>query len=377
MLTELKKLTNEEQLFMQRITTIANDKVSIISALSKRVKVSIIGESDSMLKLKKNILRVAESRADTVLVHGESGAGKELVARAIHEWSQHESDPFVEINCASIPENLLESELFGYERGAFTDAKERKLGLFEIAGSGTVFLDEIGEMPAKLQAKLLRVLECRRFKRLGGTKDIEFSGRIVAATNRHLEEEINRGTFRADLYYRLNVVPIVVPPLRDRKSDIPILVEHLLVKTSDSLGVTKPSVSADAILSLMRGQWPGNVRELKNTLQRTIIFHQPNIITTSILDLGVADHVGLDYCPVVEPALPKPASSSEGGELCQDGEFKLPTEGIDLDVFEKSMLVQALQRTRFNQTKAARLLHVTRHTLRYRLEKFGLLVGTA
>ncbi len=362
---------------MQRTTTIANDNVSIISSISKRVKVSIIGESDSMLKLKKNILRVAESRADTVLVHGESGAGKELVARAIHEWSQHESDPFVEINCASIPENLLESELFGYERGAFTDAKERKLGLFEIAGSGTVFLDEIGEMPAKLQAKLLRVLECRRFKRLGGTKDIEFSGRIVAATNRHLEEEINRGSFRADLYYRLNVVPIVVPPLRDRKSDIPILVEHLLVKISDSLGVTKPSVSADAILSLMRGQWPGNVRELKNTLQRTIIFHQPNIITTSILDLGVADHVGLDYCPVIETALPPPSSQSDGGELCHDGEFKLPTDGIDLDVFEKSMLVQALQRTRFNQTKAARLLHVTRHTLRYRLEKFGLLVGTA
>ena len=353
------------------------EKIKIVNV----EKVSIVGESESMTKLKTNILRVAESRTDTVLVHGESGAGKELVARAIHEWSQHASDPFVEINCASIPENLLESELFGYERGAFTDAKERKLGLFEIAGSGTVFLDEIGEMPAKLQAKLLRVLECRRFKRLGGTKDIDFLGRIVAATNRHLEEEITKGVFRADLYYRLNVVPIVVPPLRERKSDIPLLVDYLLEKIADNLGVIKPCVSADAILVLMRGQWPGNVRELKNMLQRAIIFHQPKIISTKILDLVAADHVGADYCPVVD-YLPHSAShhaSNDSSPLqeCDGGEFKLPSNGIDLDVFEKSMLVQALERTRFNQTKAARLLHVTRHTLRYRLEKFGLLVGTA
>lgn len=345
-------------------------------------KISIVGDSESMIKLKKNILRVAESRADTVLVHGESGSGKELVARAIHEWSQHAADPFVEINCASIPENLLESELFGYERGAFTDAKDRKLGLFEIAGDGTVFLDEIGEMPAKLQAKLLRVLECRRFKRLGGTKDIEFSGRIVAATNRHLEEEITKGAFRADLYYRLNIVPIVVPPLRDRKSDIPMLVDHLLGKIAENLCVLKPQVSADAILTLMRGQWPGNVRELKNTLQRSIIFHQPKMISTEILDLVADDHVGSDYCPVVD-YVPHAASVHVASVHTDDvgagdgGDFKLPTNGIDLDMFEKSMLVQALERTRFNQTKAARLLHVTRHTLRYRLEKFGLLSGTA
>ena len=330
----------------------------------------IIGESESMLSLRKKIRSVASSKADTVLIHGESGAGKELAAQAIHEWSDRARDPFVEINCASIPESLLESELFGYERGAFTDAKERKLGLFEVAGHGTVFLDEVGEMPAKLQAKLLRVIECRRFKRVGGTRDIEFSGRIVAATNRHLDEEINNGLFRADLYYRLNVVPIIVPPLRERRSDVPLLVEHLLDKISESLGVERPKVSSDAMMDLTKYPWPGNVRELKNILQRTIIFHQPKLITPDILELNPVDHlIAQGGARVVPRGDLKAAPTSQG-------EFVLPSGGIDLEDLEKSMLVQALERSRFNQTKAARLLHVTRHTLRYRLEKFGLLAAT-
>lgn len=347
---------------------------------------TIIGDSDAMTRVKKIICRVAESKADTVFIHGESGAGKELAARAIHEWSDHPSDPFVEINCASIPENLLESELFGYEKGAFTDAKDRKLGLFEIAGKGTVFLDEIGEMPAKLQAKLLRVIECRRFKRVGGTRDIEFSGRIVAATHRHLEEEIQSGLFRADLFYRLNVVPIVVPPLRDRKGDIPALVDFLLTKLSAALGVAKPSVSPDAMYDLEKCSWPGNVRELKNILQRTLIFHQPRLITPDMLELEAieskAPSHGVDFsrdpgasriAPAMSSAIgvPGAATLAMGKEL-----FLLPTGGIDLEDLEKSMLVQALERSRFNQTKAAQLLHVTRHTLRYRLEKFGLLNGS-
>ena len=347
---------------------------------------AIIGDSEAMTRLKKIIRRVAESKADTVFIHGESGSGKELAARAIHEWSDHPADPFVEINCASIPENLLESELFGYEKGAFTDAKERKLGLFEIAGRGTVFLDEIGEMPAKLQAKLLRVMECRRFKRVGGTRDIDFLGRIVAATHRHLEEEIHNGSFRADLFYRLNVVPIVVPPLRDRRGDIPALVDFLLTKTSAALGVAKPEVSTDAMYDLAKCSWPGNVRELKNILQRTLIFHQPRLITPDMLELEaiesrVSSHDAGYLQSPGSGALSHPVSSTVAlagaSRLASSKEiFLLPTGGIDLEDLEKSMLVQALERSRFNQTKAARLLHVTRHTLRYRLEKFGLLSGT-
>lgn len=340
------------------------------SAKQVKDEFKIIGEADAMQSLRRKIRRVATSKADTVLVHGESGAGKELAARAIHEWSDRASAPFVEINCASIPESLLESELFGYERGAFTDAKERKLGLFEVAGHGTVFLDEVGEMPAKLQAKLLRVIEYRRFKRVGGTRDIEFHGRIVAATNRRLDQEINNGVFRADLYYRLNVVPIVVPPLRERKSDIPLLVEYLLDKISTSLGVDRPSVSSDAMLDLTKHSWPGNVRELRNTLQRTIIFHQPRVITPDILEINYADskpaNSGLRM--TVNREAPQAAVHAD--------EFILPSGGIDLEDLEKSMLMQALERARYNQTKAARLLHVTRHTLRYRLEKFGLLTAT-
>jgi transcriptional regulator with GAF, ATPase, and Fis domain len=348
-------------------------QMTLASEVAKPVKdeFKIIGDSESMQNLRKKIKRVAGSKADTILVHGESGTGKELAARATHEWSDRSAEPFVEINCASIPESLLESELFGYERGAFTDAKERKLGLFEVAGHGTVFLDEVGEMPAKLQAKLLRVIEYRRFKRVGGTRDIEFHGRIVAATNRHLDEEITNGLFRADLYYRLNVVPIIVPPLRERKSDVPLLVEYLLDKISSSLGVERPEVSSDALLDLIKYSWPGNVRELRNTLQRTIIFHQPRLITPDVLEINSSDRMAQQaetrLTPIRDPRV----------VATNPDEFVLPMGGIDLEDLEKSMLVQALERARFNQTKAARLLHVTRHTLRYRLEKFGLLTANA
>jgi transcriptional regulator with GAF, ATPase, and Fis domain len=336
----------------------------------------IVGESEPMRRLKKILRRVAESKADTVLVHGESGAGKELAARAIHEWSNRSVSPFVEVNCASIPEALLESELFGHERGAFTDAKERKLGLFEIAGGGTVFLDEIGEMPAKLQAKLLRVLEYRRFRRVGGTRDIDFQGRIVAATNRNLESEVLNGNFRADLYYRLNVVPIVVPPLRERRVDIPSLVDHLLSRISSALGVQKPVVDEAALSEMQNHSWPGNVRELKNTLQRSIIFNQPKVISSDVLEINYADHLTPTAPQIGDFA--KTSLKLDGisdGPLGSTSEFILPSGGIDLEHLEKRLLKEALERARFNQTKAAKLLHVTRHTLRYRLEKFGLLEG--
>ena len=356
-----------------------------------RETLTIIGESSPVLHMKKMLERVAKSKTDTVLIYGESGTGKELAARAIHDWSDHAGDPFVEINCASIPESLLESELFGFEKGAFTDARERKFGLLEVAKSGTVFLDEIGEMPLKLQAKLLRVIEYRRFKRIGGIKDLEFSGRIVAATNRRLEEEIVEGRFREDLYYRLDVVPIVVPPLRDRKSDIPLLAEFLLNKISADLGVPKPTLSKEALLELSRHRWRGNVRELKNTLQRTIIFHQPTCIQPDDLELRgqyQLDSSSRSAESEVVTASKREATAKFAESLPQaaadliEGNtsavpFVLPAAGISLEDLEKSVLVQALERARFNQTKAAQLLGISRHTLRYRLEKFGLVEAPA
>lgn len=340
---------------------------------------TIIGESASMHRLRKKIERIAKSKADTVLIYGESGSGKELAARAVHEWSPFANEPFVEINCASIPENLLESELFGYEKGAFTDAKERKTGLFELARGGSIFLDEIGEMPLKLQAKLLRIIEYRRFKRLGGTKDIEFSGRIIAATNRRLEEEIVQGGFRQDLYYRINAISVFVPPLRDRKDDIPALVDYLLEKTCESYSIAKPKVSASAMALLVEQNWRGNVRELKNILQRCLIFNEPTTITPDDFEFSEYSDISIpvdsasnrkseEQAPISVPLTP-PSSS-------KDNAFVLPAAGVALEDVEKNLVVQALERSRYNQSKACLLLGISRHALRYRLEKFGLLEAT-
>ena len=339
---------------------------------------TIIGESAAMQRLRKKLERIAKSKADTVLIFGESGSGKELAARAVHEWSPYANEPFVEINCASIPENLLESELFGYEKGAFTDAKERKTGLFELARGGSVFLDEIGEMPPKLQAKLLRIIEYRRFKRLGGTKDIEFSGRIIAATNRRLEEEIVQGGFRQDLYYRINAISVFVPPLRDRKEDIPALVDYLLEKTCLTYGIAKPKISQKAMALLSAQPWRGNVRELKNILQRCLIFNEPQVIEAEDIELT-------DYA--VAPVLIEPPTRFQdvpaGIETpaiphteAKGTPFTLPQAGVSLEDVERDLVVQALERSRYNQSKACLLLGISRHALRYRLEKFGLLEAT-
>jgi two-component system response regulator AtoC len=377
-----------------------------------RAEVEIIGDAPVVTDLRNQLRRIARSRANTSLILGESGTGKELAARAIHEWSERHAQPFVEINCASIPETLLESELFGYERGAFTDARERKLGLFEIARTGSIFLDEIGEMPPKLQAKLLRVLEYRRFKRLGGTKDIEFTGRIIAATNRNLLEEVAEKRFRADLYYRLHVLPVRVPPLRERREDILPLTRFFLEKLGEELELTVPQISGAALSKLENYPWPGNIRELKNVLQRALVFFEP-----SVLEI---EHLELDPVPEqLEVMLPRtrPAIASDGAvteaqtfptaavypmrmpvqvplvrpsdhglhpdllsgvtkevhvQECAAEDFRLPDQGISLEQLEKSLLEQALDRARNNQTRAAQLLGISRHTLRYRLEKHGL-----
>ena len=388
-------------------------------------EVDMIGETSAIRVLREELRRLAASKASTVLILGESGSGKELAARAVHEWSERRGQPFVEINCASIPETLLESELFGYEKGAFTDARERKLGLFEIARGGSIFLDEIGEMPLKLQAKLLRVLEYRRFKRLGGTRDIEFSGRIIAATNRDLLIEAAAQRFRADLYYRISALPVEVPALRHRMEDLPLLVSFLLTRLASELGLSQPAVSATAMSMLMQHPWPGNVRELRNVLQRAMVFYEPAVLEPQHLRLrvmpsldGVAHAAtapsaayvsvreGYEAPPPVFMTSVPPLTSTSMIALSLDGDrlsaadspvlcagascagggagaeavtlpFVLPEQGVHLDELERSLLVQALDRTRNNQTRAAQLLGISRHTLRYRLEKHGLLEATA
>lgn len=365
-------------------------------------EVRMIGDHPSILTLRQNLARIARSRADTVLIVGESGTGKELCARAVHMWSERANQPFVEINCASIPENLLESELFGYEKGAFTDARERKLGLFEMARSGTIFLDEIGELTLKLQTKLLRALEYRRFKRLGGTKDIEFSGRIVAATNRNILEEVARKTFRDDLYYRLSALTVRIPPLRDRASDIPVLVEFFLDQLAMDLGISRARVASETLDLLAQHRWPGNVRELRNTLLRALVIHEPKTLLPQHIELESLPVLDLRGEPITAatstvssgPQAPSPlypagaaahgawsragaAAHPQGDNGSGSAGFTLPTSGIDLDRVEKDFLIQALAIARHNQTKAAKLLGISRHTLRYRLEKHGLVESAA
>lgn len=346
-------------------------KVKQLTArVSVREPLHIIGESAAIRRMKTQLERVAKSNASTVLITGESGTGKELAARAVHEWSARSEMPFIEINCASIPENLLESELFGYEKGAFTDARERKLGLFEIAQSGTIFLDEIGELPLKLQTKLLRALESRRFTRLGGTREVSFSARIVAATNRRLLDEVAAGHFRGDLYYRLSALPLTLPPLRERMEDIELLVPFFLQKLSEELGVRPSTISSPALARLKSHSWPGNLRELKNTLERALVFFEPELITPEHIEL---DPVARDTSHA-KPTLPVSGVSKDTEEPAAGGAtfFKLPERGIDLELLERDLLTQALAKAHNNQTKAAELLHISRHTLRYRLEKHDL-----
>jgi two-component system response regulator AtoC len=361
-------------------------KVSRMEGREKtRDQVTIVGESAAIKSMRDRVQKVASSRANSALILGDSGTGKELAARAVHMWSDRATQPFVEINCASIPETLLESELFGFEKGAFTDARERKLGLFEMARGGTIFLDEIGEMPLKLQSKLLRALEYRRFKRLGGTKDIEFSARIVAATNRNLIEEVSAGRFRSDLFYRLNVLPIRIPTLAERKDDIPLLVDFFLKGLAEELGTPLCKCSAQAMEKLKSHNWPGNIRELRNVLQRAIVFHEPREITAAQIEIesmptqaprlsAEPQRPALDGARVSAPAdIHSDHDDAVPESQAIDSNFVLPETGVRLEALERSLLTQALEKARNNQTRAAQLLGISRHTLRYRLEKHGLL----
>lgn len=312
----------------------------------------IVGESPAVKQMLALSRKVAESEVSSVLLQGESGTGKDLVAKAIHYSSRRADGPFVAINCAAIPSTLLESELFGYEKGAFTDAKARKEGLFEQAEGGTLFLDEIGELELGLQAKLLRVLEEGTFRRVGGLKDISLDVRVIAASNRDLKVESESGQFRLDLFYRLSVIQIDIPPLRERGNDVLLLAEHYIKNLSEKLQLKRniTGLAPETKEVFKHYEWRGNVRELKNVIERALILEDENLITLKYLPRDLtAGHL-------VEP--------KHGIE-----KFVLPPDGLSLEGVEMSLVKQAIERSSGNQTRAAELLGISRDQLRYRLKK--------
>ncbi|MEF3698764.1 sigma-54-dependent transcriptional regulator [Desulfolutivibrio sp.] len=344
---------------------------------------AIVGGGPAMQEVYKAIGRAAPTDA-TVLIRGESGTGKELVARAVYQYSSRAGKPFLVINCVAIPETLLESELFGYERGAFTGASGRKVGKIEQANRGTVFLDEIGDMPVSIQAKLLRLLQEKHVERLGGAGPIPVDVRIIAATNRDLEQAVAKGAFREDLYYRLKVVTMTLPPLRERREDIPLLARHFLCRFSREAGVPDPGLTPQALVFLTGHDWPGNVRELANVLQKTLIFNRGGPIAADDLQQAAG-------------AAPPPAVSGTAGAVAGAGgdgsaqEFlrrfvrgELVAARDDEGAFESLMdrfgavvIAEALAMTSGNRTRAARLLGLSRPTLLARIEKYGLKIETS
>ncbi|MBI5206779.1 MAG: sigma-54-dependent Fis family transcriptional regulator [Candidatus Firestonebacteria bacterium] len=305
----------------------------------------MIGASPIMQEILKMIEKVAPYQT-TVLITGESGTGKELVARAIHRHSKNSSNPFLAISSAAIPDSLLESELFGYEKGAFTGANNSKHGLLEAAGNGTIFLDEIGEISPSMQAKLLRVLQEKEFFRLGSTKVLQCNARIIAATNRDLNKEVKEKKFREDLYYRLSIFPIHIPPLREHREDIADLIKYFLNK----LNQPQDKITPEALKFLLKYNWPGNIRELENYIERFVILAQDNLITEAILPVHIKEEISYLY--------------------------ELPVSGLCLEELEKKFIIQALARTDGNKTEAAKLLGITRRALYSRMEKHGLDIGT-
>ena len=317
-------------------------------------KREVIAESVPMRDVLNFVRRVAASEATTILVEGENGTGKDLIAKTLHYQSLRQAEPFIAINCAAIPETLLESELFGYEKGAFTDARSQKRGIFELADKGTLFLDEIGEIPLMLQAKLLRVLEEQTFRRLGGLKDIKLDLRVVAATNKNLREAVKEGAFRQDLFFRLNVIHITIPPLRERPEDIQPMVRFFIEHYNRKFKRQVSGISPEALRLLLSHDWPGNVRELRNAIERAMILEEGSQITAPSLPIMVA----------TSPMFHTAAAQQSFSGASEDG--------LSLEENERQLLVRALEKTTGNQTQAARLLSITRDTLRYKMKKFNL-----
>lgn len=314
-----------------------------------RIDGEIIGTSEEMERVKKMICKVAGS-SSTVMIRGDSGVGKERVARAIHKASPRSSEVFQAVNCAAINENLIESELFGHEKGSFTGAHTQKKGQFETADQGTLFLDEIGDLNISMQAKILRALQEREIMRVGGTKPIKVDVRVIAATNRDLEAMVKDGRFREDLYYRLNIIPIVIPPLRNRRDDIPALVDFFIAKHVASSHRAIRGLTPGARNLIMSYSWPGNVRQLESAIERAILLCEGNEIEVEDL----------------------PVEIRQEGTSAAAFNFKLPPEGISFDEVERSLITQAMEQTNWNITRAAKLLGLSFRTLQYRLEKFGI-----
>jgi len=321
----------------------------------------LIGNSPEMLKIYNLISRIAPTPA-SILIYGESGTGKELVAGAIHNLSKVHDKPFIPITCSAIPESLLESELFGHVKGAFTGAISNKVGLFELADGGSIFLDEIGELTPLIQTKLLRVLQERELKRVGGTDIIKVKVRIIAATNKNLEEEIIAGRFREDLFYRLAVVPIRVPPLRERKGDVPLLVDHFLKKYSDKMGKTVQEISSYAMKVLMEYDYPGNVRELENIIERGVALESSNIILPESLTLSTYKREGM------------PVATKTESFISVESEEDLYSKGLDeiMATLEKKMIEHALAKTDNSKIQAAELLKISFRSLRYKVQKYDI-----
>jgi DNA-binding NtrC family response regulator len=318
-----------------------------------RIDDEIIGQSEEMERVKKMILKVAGS-SSTVMIRGDSGVGKERVARAIHKASPRAGEVFQAVNCAAINENLIESELFGHEKGSFTGAHAQKKGQFETADQGTLFLDEIGDLNISMQAKLLRALQEREIMRVGGTRPIKVDVRVIAATNRDLEAMVKEGRFREDLYYRLNIIPIVIPPLRNRRDDIPPLVDFFVAKHSGTSHRKITGLTPGARNLIMSYSWPGNVRQLESAIERAILLCEGSEIEVEDL----------------------PVEIRQEGTSAAAFNFKLPPEGISFDEVERSLITQAMEQTNWNITRAAKLLGLSFRTLQYRLEKFGIKKAT-
>jgi DNA-binding NtrC family response regulator len=342
------------------------DREKLLDTISRALKKlttldsEIVSVSPEMDKVKKLILKIAKSNSN-VLIRGESGTGKELIARAIHKNSPRTDEVFQAVNCAAINENLLESELFGHEKGSFTGAVNEKKGLFEVANGGSLFLDEIGELDISLQAKLLRALQERQIRRVGGTREINVDVRVVAATNRDLLKMSQDGRFREDLYYRLNVLSIEIPPLRERRTDLPVLIDYFIKKHTRNSQTKINGLDTQAKKFLLDHNYPGNVRQLESALERAVLLAEGDMITLE------------DLPPEMQRT---ESTAGSGGGAAGAGTaadlFKLPAAGINFEDVERGLIMQAMERTDHNITKAAKLLGLTFRTLQYRLEKFGI-----
>ena len=332
---------------------------------------SVVSVSPKMTELMNFVRKVAASEASTILIQGESGTGKDLIAKAIHYESSRQEKPFVAINCSAIPETLMEAELFGHEKGAFTDAKQMKKGLFETADGGTLFLDEIGELSPLLQAKLLRVLEDQVIRRVGGVRDMQVDVRVIAASNRDLEKAVRENQFRQDLYYRLAIIAIFIPPLRDRKEDIMPLVDFFIERYNRRFKKSIRGITDETRRLILSHNWPGNVRELKNTIERGMILEDEAFLRPLYLPFSVGESGGRTAFERTSPA--------DGGQPLPNGRtlprLYIPEGGTSLEEVEHAMVELAMRQANANQTHAAKLLDISRDALRYKLKKFGLIGG--